>query len=368
MIQNKHSFLFLIHTPPPIHGSSVVGQQIISSFKLHLNFNIDYINLLASTNIKDSGRVNFRKLFSTINIFRILIQNITFNQPRICYFAITITGFAFYRDILLVSILKMFRVPIIFHLHSKGVKRNSNLWFRRFLYGFVFHEADVILLSELLYPDIANYVNQERVHVCPNGITSNVEQNRDNGKPVVLYLSNLIRSKGILDLVEACQLLKRRGVDFQLNIVGADGDLSAFEVNNIISKYGLKDNIYLLGPLYGHAKSNTLGEASIFVLPTYYSNECLPLVLLEAMRSSLPVISTFEGGIPDVIKDGETGFLIPQRDVTALADKLQELLENPALCQKMGKAGRARFEKYYTSAIFENRLVEILKNVSAKYK
>ena len=81
------------------------------------------------------------------------------------------------------------------------------------------------------------------------------------------------------------------------------------------------------------------------------------------MQFSLQIISTFEGGIPDVVKDGINGFLVPQRDAQALADKLEVLIVNPLLRKEMGFAGRKLYEEKFTIEIFEKRLLEIFRNL-----
>lgn len=98
------------------------------------------------------------------------------------------------------------------------------------------------------------------------------------------------------------------------------------------------------------------------LFPTFYHNECFPLVLLEAMEHGLPCISTTEGGIPGIVDDGKTGFLVPKHDVAVLADKIQFLLNDSVLRSNMGKAGREKFEKEFTLEVFEKRMVEILSN------
>jgi glycosyltransferase involved in cell wall biosynthesis len=98
------------------------------------------------------------------------------------------------------------------------------------------------------------------------------------------------------------------------------------------------------------------------LFPTFYHNECFPLVLLEAMEHGLPCISTTEGGIPGIVDDGKTGFLVPKHDVAVLADKILLLLNAPVLRSNMGKAGREKFEKEFTLEVFEKRMVEILSN------
>ena len=102
------------------------------------------------------------------------------------------------------------------------------------------------------------------------------------------------------------------------------------------------------------------------VLPlfsTFYHNECFSLVLLEAMEHGLPCISTTEGGIPGIIDDGKTGFLVPKHDVAVLADKIQLLLNDSVLRSNMGKAGREKLEKEFTLEVFEKRMTWILEHI-----
>lgn len=99
------------------------------------------------------------------------------------------------------------------------------------------------------------------------------------------------------------------------------------------------------------------------LFPTFYYNECFPLVLLEAMEHGLPCISTTEGGIPGIVDDGKTGFLVPKHDVAVLADKILLLLNDSVLHSNMGKVGREKFEKEFTLEVFEKRMTWILEHI-----
>lgn len=114
------------------------------------------------------------------------------------------------------------------------------------------------------------------------------------------------------------------------------------------------------GRKYGNDKEAFLNAADMFVFPTFYHNECFPLVLLEAMQHHLPCVSTTEGGIPGIIDDGKTGFLVPKHDAETLAEKIQTLLSDADLRQRMGEAGREKYEKEFTLEVFEKRMAEIL--------
>ena len=199
-------------------------------------------------------------------------------------------------------------------------------------------------------------------------LISNSIQNIENKFPNsnfirILFLSNLIKAKGVLILIEACEILKKRKVPFECLIVGEEVDITTAQLNDIIKQKDLIDRVFILGKKYGLEKNQIYFASDIFVFPTYYSNECFPLVLLEAMNYSLPIISTFEGGISDIVEEGITGFLIPQKNVDKLATKLEILINEPSLRQQMGEAGNRKFEHEFKLEIFEKRMTEILHKI-----
>jgi glycosyltransferase involved in cell wall biosynthesis len=165
----------------------------------------------------------------------------------------------------------------------------------------------------------------------------------------------------VLILIDACEILKDCGVRFHCNIVGGDADLNRKRVEEIIIEKGLASFILVSGTIYGVEKTELMRRADIFVHPSY--EDCMPLVLIEAIQYSIPVVSTFEGAISDVVEDGVNGFLVPQKDVIALADKLEVLIKDPELREKMGTAGRKKYENGFTMEKFEKRMVEILEDV-----
>jgi glycosyltransferase involved in cell wall biosynthesis len=363
--------LFILHVPPPVHGSSMVGQSIRKSKLINESFDCSFVNLLVSRSINDTGKWSFMKVLRFVGIWVHLMLELIVKKPEVCYLALSTTGLSFYKDVLLVFWLRLFRVKRIYHLHNKGISKRQTNKVLRLLYQFVFKGADVILLSNYLYKDIETFVPLSRVHICPNGI----EDSFINLKPrlpaiespvKMLFLSNLIESKGVTVLLDACVILQKKGLDFRCNFVGAEGDMNAIQFDEKVKQHGMEARVKYLGRKFGQDKQAILADTDIFAFPTYYSNECFPLVLLEAMSASVAVVSTFEGGIPDIIEDGLTGFLVPQRDVGIMAEKLEELIKNSALRQQMGKAGRQKFETEFTLEIFEYKLQAILHQIAEK--
>ncbi len=342
----------------------MVGELIRKSKLINSCSNTSYINLLASKKVNTTGKLDLSKLWRYFGIILKLNVQLMFNRPKLCYFALSTTGVALIKDAFLVGLIKLFRLPILFHLHNKGVKIYAKKKIFKFFYKFIFRGTSVILLSDRLYEDVSEFVTKEQIHICPNGIPELTITNKNKlNKSVplqLLFLSNLIESKGVYVLLKALKLLKTKGILFKCNFVGHEGDIDQASFESKLKSLGLTSEVMFLGPKYGEDKHQFFSNTDIFVFPTF--NDSFGLVILEAMQYSLPVISTFEGGIPDIIEDGYNGFLVPQKDVRALANKLELLIKNDDLRLKMGALGRKKFKKEFTSDIFEKTLNTILLN------
>lgn len=387
--------LFVLHFPPPIHGSAVVGGFIKENQILTKAFICRFINLSISSSVEEIGSNSPIKIFRYLSLIWQVKKQLLLFRPQLCYFTPTAQGTGFYKDLPLITLAKLFRVKTILHFHNKGISKKQDRFFDNLLYRFIFRNSHVILLSKLLYPDIQKYVPKEWVFYCPNGIPDLTKDKlKDSGKapgmsepeggqvekaepPLLpndifgpkrethlLFISHLIRSKGVLVLIDACSVLKERGLKFHCIIAGGNAEYTAEELKELIMAKGLASQVTVTGPKYNEEKRALFEKADLLVHPTY--QDCMPLILLEAMQYSLPVVSTFEGAIPNIVDDGVTGFLVPTRNVSELANRLEVLIRDPNLRQKMGRAGREKYEREYTLERFENRLVEILAETANK--
>ena len=346
-----------------------MGSVIRSSEIINQKFDNSFINILSSKSISSSGTISYSKVYGFIKIIINLLKKLFRFKPDLCCFALSTSGPAFYRDFILISVLKLFRIKIVYHLHNKGISKSSLRYLNYCLYKKVFSNSHVILLSTHLYSDLNKYVPKNKIHICFNGLEdqhNEVYQKSNNAVVKFLFLSNLFESKGIYDLLEASKNLVKKGFDFKCIIIGSEGDINHSDLIKKTTAEGLFNFVEVKGPQYGIVKFAFFNSSDVFIFPTYYDKECMPLVTIEAMMFSLPVISTFEGGILDVVEDGVTGFLVPQRDVDLLGDRMEQLILNPDLREKMGKAGRKRYEEKFTQEIFEKRLCEILNTVLSK--
>ena len=354
--------LFILHLPPPVHGPSVVGETIRSCEQVNGTFSCRYINLSTSDSIADIGRLSLRKLRTMGALTRTVRQTLQEFQPDLVYMTPAACGMGFLKDYLLAREIKKRGFPLVVHFHNKGVAKATGPHWRA-MYRDFFRGLKVILLSEALYSDIAGYVSRDQVLFCPNGVEDpGMTVHAETSIPHILFLSNLIVSKGILVLLDACRVLKERGIRYVLDIAGGESaEISAERLEKEVEDRGLSDLVRWHGRVSGMSKEELFRTADIFALPTF--NDCFPLVLLEAMAHSLPVVSTEEGAVGDIVSDGATGYLVARKDVAALADSLGKLLNDKSLREGMGTAGRRRFEAYYTREAFLRRFVEILQSL-----
>jgi glycosyltransferase involved in cell wall biosynthesis len=166
---------------------------------------------------------------------------------------------------------------------------------------------------------------------------------------LVLGVGRLVEKKGFRHLIEACKILRDRGLEFRCEIVG-DGPEEPL-LRRLIDRRGLRDSVFVLKGERHSELVLRMRKATVFALPCVVASDGnkdgLPTVILESMAVGLPAISTTLTGIPEIIDDGKTGFVVPPRDSEALADALERLLNDPELRRDMAVAGRLKVEEEF---------------------
>ena len=357
-------FLFILHMPPPVHGAAMMGKYIHDSQVINEAFDCRYFNLTLAKNLQDIGKGGIRKLQDFIRQLGKIRKEVRSFQPDLCYVTPNAKGGAFYKDFVVVMMLKVMGQKVVVHYHNKGVATRQNRILDNWLYQRFFRNLKVILLAKPLYQDICKYVKEKDVYFCPNGIPVQQELPvRINHKEFnILFLSNMMEAKGVWDLVEACRILKEKGKKFHCHFVGKWSDISEEEFQRKIHLFNMGNCISAYGGKYGNEKETYFQKADVFVLPTH--NECFPLALLEAMEHELPCISTQEGGIAAIIDEGKTGYVVERKNPQALAGKIEIFMEQPALCEAMGIAGKEKLIREFTLNKFECKLRDILQEIS----
>jgi len=180
------------------------------------------------------------------------------------------------------------------------------------------------------------------------------------GRPLMVGVGRAIEKKGFFDLIEACGML--RDLDFECVIVGG-GPLEE-SLTAQIAQSGLKDHVKILGARSEEEIRDMLAMARLFVLPCITgadgAMDNLPTVIMEAMACGLPVVSTTLAGIPEMVLDGTTGALVPERQPALLADKIRLFLKDRSLAAAQGAAGLERCKELFAIERTSASLLEIL--------
>jgi glycosyltransferase involved in cell wall biosynthesis len=184
----------------------------------------------------------------------------------------------------------------------------------------------------------------------------------------VVAVGRLVEKKGFDVLVEAAALLAGRGVDFTAEIIGA-GELEE-TLRRQIDLLGLASRVRLLGPRPQAEMARAVAEAAAFAAPCVVGSDGnrdgLPTTLLEAMALGTPCVSTDVTGIPEIVRDGETGLVVPQNDAVALAAALERLLADPELRRGLAARARRRIEEDFDARRNSARLRQIVTEIHAR--
>ena len=189
---------------------------------------------------------------------------------------------------------------------------------------------------------------------------------REANEPTILVsVARLVEKKGIEYAIRALAKLSASQLNVQYRIIG-DGPLLV-SLKQLVNEMHLDTNITFLGVKNSDEVANELNKAHLFLAPSVTSQtgdmEGIPTVLMEAMATGLPVISTFHSGIPELVEDGVSGVLVNERDVCALSQTIQELLANVDRWPIMGKSGREKVLQEFNINKLNEQLEHLFKGV-----
>ena len=174
----------------------------------------------------------------------------------------------------------------------------------------------------------------------------------------LVCVGRLCEQKGQLLLLQAASILRKQGREFRLVLAG-DGEMRG-DLERYIQRHDLKDHVTITGWISGQQVRDEILKARAMVLPSFA--EGLPVVIMEAMALGRPVISTYIAGIPELVRDGTDGWLVPAGDVDALVKALAELLATPTdHLREMGGNGRLRVTERHSIDVEAAKLIEHFK-------
>ena len=220
------------------------------------------------------------------------------------------------------------------------------------------HDRDVIAAAANVAEPTKVVVSYLGVDVAAWGPTP-----RDRGDPVILCVGTLQEKKGQRYLIDACALLQRKGIQFRCILVGDGPDKGM--LRRMISSAGLDSRVEITGYKTAAEVRAATEQAMIVCVPCVVAGngdaDGLPIALIEGMAAAKPCVSTWVAGIPELIVNGASGILIPERDHPRLAQVLELLLHDPTLRRRLGEGARQRVEAEFELGRNTRKAIELLR-------
>ncbi len=310
-------------------GIATVVKSILSEKIVYQNYHINIIN---TSNYKDSSKFGNLLIFMKA-VFAFIVMN-TFRRVDLIHVHSSV-GVSFLRKIIIIFISSFYKKKIIFHFHSGRFDDFfiNVFGIRKKIITYSLKKVDkIVLLCEDWKKKIDEKYSLNNTLVIGNPVPFNVKKayrgmslsNKKNVK--ILFVGFLIKNKGIYDLIKIVQGLNCLKSDFKLIVCGKGEDEKKFLklINDMNSE---RENIIYRGWISGKEKMNLYKEGDILLLPSYY--EGMPMVILEAMAFGLPIVSTNIAGIPDLVVEGENGYLLDPGDVDGFINKIYLFIKDP---------------------------------------
>jgi glycosyltransferase involved in cell wall biosynthesis len=362
--------------PPPINGNTKALDTILNSDKCNEVFNIYPVNLSGSQ-VGMSGKFTLQKVNTLQNALRDLKNIQKENRISTYYLTIAQSTFGSLRDVALLRqiLKKKDNAQIVLHLHGGGFLNfyeESNVIIKTLIKKYYSKADSFIVLSTSLRSMFDEIVDKSKISVVANcvdnefilsdSVISNKLSNLKNKNTIkIVYLSNMIKSKGYLDLLYSTKILAEKEVNCKVIFAGnfvTQGHKEQFF--NYIKENNLQNHIEYLGVVSGDDKKKLLFEGDIFILPTFYPQEGQPISILEAMSAGMAIITTRHGGIPDVISEEKNGIFIKPQDIQDISESIIRLVNEPELITKMGKNNRREVMGKYLETHYINNIIKVL--------
>jgi glycosyltransferase involved in cell wall biosynthesis len=342
-------------TPPPLNGQALGIESIVKGN--YESIRIFHVRMAFSKGFSDMGKFRLKKLLHLLSVIgKVIYVRLRHNIEILYYPVAGPRKIPMYRDMVILASTRWLFKKTIFHFHASGI---SEIYRKlppilKLLFRIAYFSPDgTIGLSEFCPPD-GRVMKSQRDSIVYYGLEDHYQNYRpstqhQNSIPKILFLGNLLEYKGVLVLLDACNILRKRNIDFTLDFVGQFSSKQfEEEVLDKVNAYGLESQVVFWGLQTGSRKWQAFANADIFCFPTFFQNEAMPRVVIEAMQFALPVVSTKWRGVPSLVKDGQTGYLVPIKDSSSIADKLERLIRDPLLAKQMGENGREEYLEKFT--------------------
>ncbi|WOG25815.1 glycosyltransferase family 4 protein [Endozoicomonas sp. 8E] len=317
--------------PPPYHGQSICLDSTLKALS-------DQHCKTVNTSFRNTSVV--KSCLNAVEYFLKLPIVIILFKPDIVYFTCSRTKIGFSRDLYLLFLCFFSKAKVYNHLHGSDFKefyRPLNACFKSLLraaYSRVNKHAVLVDEMKEQLNDIKGNATVSVIHNFYKDHPSIFEAKRGKASNSlkILYLSSIVKSKGVFELIDAVKYLNDKGANLTLTIAGGflgDQEYSGKEIEDKL-RSDIKgfDYINYVGVVGSEEKYNLLSQADVFSLPSYYRSEAVPLSIIEAMRMGCLILTTKYKYLPSIVKDGVNGYLVETRSVIGIAEKLEFIISN----------------------------------------
>ena len=330
------------------------------------------------------GSFDWRRIRATLKLLASFCTQLV--NSRVVYMLIASSKFGFLRDAFMIWASRLLRRRIVLHLNGGGYRpfyETQPHWLQRWIAKTLAQADTIIVLGEQLRDQFAFVPNiEKKIRVVPNGLPLDLQPKTVVSKSLpttgalrLLYLSNLIESKGYLTLLAACCILHHEHQipihcdfcgDFMQTSVDKVIRPSEAKANflNLIKAWDLTDVVTYHGIVTGDKKQAFLQQAHTLILPTTYPWEGQPISIIEALAFSTPVIATSHRGIPEQVIDRYNGFLVEPNPMN-IAEAVLEMWQNPTLYQSLSQNAKTHFEEHFTQEKHLNHLIPLILDESS---
>lgn len=370
----KKNILLIGILPPPINGQTIAFQVLVDEL------NVEVLTLYGKRN------AIFSKIFIYVGLLFQLIFKLILRK-YVVYHAVSQSKEGFIRDFPIVLLSKILGSKIIIHIHGgnyDGFYQAQKPFIQKQIWQMLMHTDSIIVLSESM-KKMFDFEPQlhHKLKVVKNGLPWNIERNdlkikelpHNNDLPIkIIFLSNLIESKGYLDVLEATSILVNEyGYNVKTDFCGefiqyhdAQRFATLSEAKQyfyeFISKNNLKNCVNYHGIVDVEKKKKLLKEAHFFVLPTNYINEGQPISIIEAMAHSCVVLTTNYRGISEMTTAYDSGIYVEYNNPSAIAFEIYNLIQNPAEYKRISSNGQQNYLENFTKEIHLNTLINEIKS------
>ncbi len=358
----KPKVVILGKLPPPYIGPAIATDIILNS-ALNSSFELIHVDTSINKSVKEFGKKDFSKLGKSIIVYKTLFKTLKTNSIDLVHIPISQTTLGFLKDSIFILIAALFKTKVVIQLRGGNFKNwlNTSSPITRYYLRFCLARTQgVMVLGNNLKHLFENYFQETQIHVVPNGCDLAIQKpaKQDNNTTVqLLYFSNLLESKGIKEILNSLIILKNKGLtNFSLTAVGAWYDTD-FRDKCLGLVNQNKLSVTFHKPCSGSLKWKFFSDADIFVF-TPNQPEGHPWSIIEALAARLPIISTNQGAIVESVIDGKNGYIVDNKSPKQIAEKLEKLIFDEALRNKMGSESLIHYRENFTEKCMVKNLTK----------